>query len=260
MILHDKEIAELLSHCRKIVKEQGKYILKFWDKIGKTSYKNLRDVVTNIDVEVEEKLRNKLHGLLPEAGFIVEEGKTEKKKIYNWVIDPIDGTKNYANQMPIFVSQIALVENNGPILGLVYNPVSDQLFSAAKNQGTYLNNKKCLIKKTILPKSAIIDVDFGGNNQFNSWKFSVLSKLTETFYRIRILGGIFTAYLTTGAIDGYVVLDNSIKQVDCLPNIIIAQEAGLGVDYVIAPIGQKFLVMANHSIFPTLKQILTKNL
>lgn len=256
MILNHKEHVELLDHCQKIVKQQGKYILKSWNKIGQTSYKNVRDIVTNIDVEVEKKLRKDLRRLLPEAGFIVEEGKTERKKTYNWVIDPIDGTKNYASQMPMFVSQIALVENDQPILGIVYNPVSDQLFSAAKNQGTYLNNKKCLIKKTISLNSAIIDVDLGGSSQFDDWRLSVLSKLIEKYYRVRIFGGIFTAYLVTGAIDGYIVLDNRIKQVDYLPNIIIAQEAGYKIAYVGSSINQKFLIISHPSIFQKIKLIL----
>lgn len=256
MSLNSEQLINILNQCKRLVKKQGQYILRSWHKIGKISYKNLRDVVTNVDIEVENNLRLGLHKLLPQAGFIVEEGKTEIKSPYNWVIDPIDGTKNYVSQMPMFMTQIALLKNEEPILGIIYNPVSDQLFSAVKNHGTYLNGQKCFIKKTVSPESAIINIDFGEDDKTTDWRLSVILKLIKIFYRVRISGGIFTAYLATGGFDAYIVSTKTIKKVDFLPNVIISQEAGYKIEYVNSSINQKFLIISHPSIFSKIKLII----
>ena len=175
--LSRKDLHNLELSVVSIVEQAGKYALKNWTDIRSRRLKNERDLVTNIDIEIEKKLRSNLQNLLPEAGFIVEEGKSTEKSNLNWTIDPIDGTKNYAFLYPLFSVQVALIYNYVPILGVVYNPASSQLFSSSQKNGVKLNNE--LIK--IIPrdnlKSAIIDIDFGGNDSIINWKLDILSKI-----------------------------------------------------------------------------------
>src|SRR3990167_5437018 len=120
------DLKELEKTLEPIVKQEGEFIRRSWDSIASVSFKDKRDVVTNIDIEVENRLKEKLRKLVPEAGFIVEEGVSEKKEVYNWIIDPVDGTKNYVHQFPLFDTKIALKKGDEPILGQIHFPASSQ--------------------------------------------------------------------------------------------------------------------------------------
>lgn len=243
-----------------IVREAGELILKRWNNVGEISYKNQRDIATAVDIETENFLRTKLSNIFPDAGFIVEEGHSQQKKTYNWVIDPIDGTKNYAYSMPVFVSQVALAKDGKPILGIIYNPVSKQMFSASLGNGSFLNNKKLKLNARFEEDKAIIDIDFGGHDNFFDWKCTVFKAFARSFFRARIFGGIFTIYVLTGALDAYVALDKKTKIVDIMPNIIIAQEAGLKAEHIIVRPDLKTLIIAHPKLFESIKKTLINSL
>lgn len=252
-MLDKNELRELEIKTEPILRAAGKTILDSWHQIHSTKLKDKRDLVTNVDIEVEEKIRTALTRLLPEAGFIVEEGKTEFKKEYNWVIDPIDGTKNYVNFLPIFVTQIALHRNGVPVLGQIYNPVSNQFFSASLENGTYFNNN--LVKH--LPQreaeEAIIDLDFGGIDEIIDWKTKVFSTLAKNFFRVRVFGGVVTCYMVTGAIDGYISIDRKVKIVDIAPNLIILSEAGIATEELNL-YNKKIIICAHKKLLSLLKE------
>src|SRR6266446_2402853 len=92
MELSKEFLFDLQYSTAALVKDVGIYIYEQWQKEHTVSYKDFRDVATEVDVEAEKRLREGLQKLFPEAGFIVEEGKDAKKK-YNWIIDPLDQTK-----------------------------------------------------------------------------------------------------------------------------------------------------------------------
>lgn len=224
------ELASLEIELNAILRKAGDHILKKWQHIQKISFKDRRDIVTNVDVEVENMLREALSDLLPEAGFIVEEGENDPKE-YNWVIDPIDGTKQYAYQLPIFTTQVALTYKEEPIIGSVLNPVSQQLFSASKGNGAKLNGIATSRKDVSSLKESIIELDFGGNDEYLDWKLNKLKKFAQDCYRVRMYAGIFGIYIVTGAIDSVISLGQP-KIVDILPHDIIIKEAGLKVEYI----------------------------
>lgn len=228
-MLTQSDLEQLEKEAIIIIKEAGKFIYQSWEKFDliKTVLKDKRDVVTNIDIEAEDMIREKLARLLPEAGFIVEEGQSSPKE-YSWVIDPIDGTKYFASNTPLFVTQLAIVKKLEPILGVIYNPLSRQLFSASLGNGAQLNNQRLQEKTRTDPKSAILDWDGGGDFNQHPWKISLYNTLLKSFYRVRTFGGVYSVYVTTGAFDAYVFLEQ-IKVVDVKPNIIIMKEAGLKV-------------------------------
>ncbi len=256
MNLSRSDLKELEQKSELLVRNCGKELVYFWNKKHTVTYKNIRDVVTEVDVKVENELREKLHKLLPEAGFIVEEGKTEKKKIYNWVIDPIDGTKNYVYGLPMFFTQIALLENGKPILGIVYNPVSNQMFSASLGSGSYLNDSRIVPPKREKLAESIIDIDFGGKTADLGWKTAIFSSFVQKFYRVRVAGGFLFIYLTTGAIDAYLGLDQGIKIVDIMPGKVILRECGIRVETVELSRNKQVLVAANSSLFAKVVRLL----
>ncbi len=218
----------LLEHSvSNLLKASGNTLFQEWQHEQQVSFKEYNEPVTELDIKIEKNLRLELTKLLPGTGFIVEEGENNEFEEYNWVIDSIDQTKNFIGQIPLFYTQVALVRKNTPILGVIYNPISDQLFSASQGNGTKLNN--CRISKKVKNtlKESLVDIEFGGNNNGVDWKISVVGELAKIAYRIRLTGGAFFPYLATNGIDAFVELNEKTKITDRMPRIIIARELGL---------------------------------
>ncbi len=251
MNLTSNELKELENKTRLILESAGKYIMGNWHKLHRLRLKDKRDVVSDVDIEVEMILRHGLSKLLPPAGFVVEEGKTSKAQNLNWMIDPIDGTKYFVNETPMFQTQIALIRNDQPVLGQIYNPVSGQFFSASLGNGAFLNGRKLQNKTRHNLDEAIVNVDFGGADDEIDWKLKVISGLTKKIYRLRMTGNFLFPYLATGSIDASVILNKSVKQVDILPGIIIMKEAGFQVEN---------LVLNKHNRLVTASPQLTKQI
>src|SRR5690606_20029066 len=119
---------QMLPIAEDLVRKMGKYALSQW---GKTSYRqkgSSGDIITDTDIYIENKLRENLPKILDVPMVGEEEGGSQLNETF-WVIDPIDGTKHFAHFMPSFFTQIALIVNQKPLLGVVYDPVTDQMFS-----------------------------------------------------------------------------------------------------------------------------------
>lgn len=255
-MINSLNLKKLERESSKLLLKAGEKILSSWQNTKSISYKDTRDFSTNIDNEIEDFLRKNLENVFPDAGFLVEEGKSMQKELYNWVIDPIDQTKNYGYHLPMLYTQIALLENNIPILGHIYQPVSKQLFSASRGNGATLNNDRLIPEQSRQVSEAIIDIDYGsGRSELSENNKEILSKILDKFYRVRISGGAFPVYLTTNTIDAYLVLNNKTKIVDQAPRIIIMREAGFKTEYVQLN-KRQILVAASENIFDIIEKIL----
>ncbi len=107
-----------------------------------TESKGLNDFVSYVDKGSEKMLVERLGIILPEAGFITEEGTSVKKGVkYCWVIDPLDGTTNFLHGVHPYAISVALIEDNEPVAGVVYEVGGNEIFTAWKNGGAWLNEK-----------------------------------------------------------------------------------------------------------------------
>ncbi|KKQ24063.1 MAG: Inositol monophosphatase [Candidatus Roizmanbacteria bacterium GW2011_GWC2_37_13] len=232
MVLTKKDLKFLEDKSFELIKKADRMILEGFQKDKTIKNKDIRDISTNIDVSVEEFLKDKLKELLPEAGFIIEEGKSTPSNEYNWVIDPIDGTKYYSGKVPMVITQIGLLYKNKSILGLCSNPFTGDIFSASLGNNTKINKKivKLDMKKT--PNESIVDCDFGGLDQNIDSKIELFRYLVNNFYRVRITAGFLHPYLITGAIDVIVTYlkDRTQKKekftIDYSPRFILYEELG----------------------------------
>ncbi len=256
------DLKEIAAAVRPHVVVAGEMIAKDWNEQHFASYlKDERDVVTDTDVTIEDYLRVALAKILPEAGFIVEEGVTDKKTEYNWAIDPIDGTKYFAANTPLFYTQISLLQGTEPILSFVYQPVSKQLFSAIKGGGAYLNGKLLTPKFETDIKRAIVEFDTGGlQGEANAWKLDLIKTLLGHIYRPRFSSGFLSMYLVTGAID--ISLDTNVSYPPTIKNIVdlsshklIITEAGFKEE-TIDFMGHKILVWTSEKLLGEIKLLL----
>lgn len=256
------DLQSIAADVKPLVLSAGEIILNAWKGNHFVSHlKDVRDIVTDTDTEVEEYLRKGLYTVLPQAGFIVEEGKTDMQSEYNWAIDPIDGTKYFAKQAPLFYTQVALLRGSEPIVSFVYSPISNQLFHAIKDNGSYLNN--ALIKKTNnLPiSSSIVDFDFGPvAGEENAWKYEIFRKISQKCYRVRATAGYFVPYLPLGVIDIYINTDiktplSSKNTVDLAPHKLLLTEAGYEEERLEFE-GHSFLIWASRKHIQDIKILL----
>ena len=120
---------ELFKQAKEIIREVGNFIKSEHVKASDVEEKSKNSLVTYVDKTAEKMLVTKLGELLPESGFIAEEGTSDKKgNVYNWIIDPLDGTTNFIHQLPCFSVSVALQENNQTIFGVVYELNLDEFF------------------------------------------------------------------------------------------------------------------------------------
>lgn len=127
-----------------IVKQAGRIIEDIAANGFETNYKERMDPVTTADYAANNHLKEHLLDLLPEAGWLSEETRDSEDRLskeYVWIVDPVDGTKEFVERVPQYAVSVALSRHGEVILGVVYNPAQDECFSALKGAGAWLNHQ-----------------------------------------------------------------------------------------------------------------------
>ncbi|MEK7165321.1 MAG: inositol monophosphatase family protein, partial [Patescibacteria group bacterium] len=136
---------------KKLIKQKGARVLAS-KNIGHLS----TNTVTQVDIDTENFLRERLVKQFPTFGFYSEESaketQTELEKECVWVVDPIDGTLNFSRNIPLYGISVGLLYQNRPVFGIIYLPEDDELYSAHRNQGAYLGRRKLQVANRTDPK------------------------------------------------------------------------------------------------------------
>jgi myo-inositol-1(or 4)-monophosphatase len=153
---------ELISSAVKAVRDGGELIKSAWDKPRNIRFKGRIDLVTDTDVAVEENLKRSLGAIIPQANFLAEESssRTSLDRGPTWVIDPLDGTTNFAHKIPFVAVSVGLWTGSGVDLGIVYLPVLGEMFWAARGRGAFCNGRKIKVSKTRDIEPALIATGF----------------------------------------------------------------------------------------------------
>lgn len=136
-----KEYNEYLEFAKDIAKYAGKIMLKYFNQDNGASYKGDKTIVTLADTEINSYLIKQVKEKYPEHCVDGEEEQFGKSD-YVWVCDPVDGTAMYARHIPVAVFSLALVIDGISVVGVVYDPFTDSLYTAIKGQGAFKNNEK----------------------------------------------------------------------------------------------------------------------
>ena len=219
-----------------IAREAGMFLLTERQKFSPDAveYKGLNDLVSYVDKECERMLVPKLHALLPEAGFITEEGTTEQadRTGLNWIIDPLDGTTNFIHGLPVYAVSIGLAQGNRPIAGVVYDPNRDECFSATEGQGAWLS--RCGGPEQPMRVSATQHLTDGLiATGFPYYRFEqmqpylhILEQLMQRTHGLRRMGSaaIDLAYVAAGRFEAF--FEYNLKSWDMAAGICLVREAG----------------------------------
>ncbi|HSG30356.1 MAG TPA: inositol monophosphatase family protein [Thermodesulfobacteriota bacterium] len=137
-----------LDLAKKSALEAGELLLQYLGKITSYELKSPKSVLTEADTAAEKLIINTIKSQYPDHGILAEESGDNVKGAKNiWIIDPLDGTTNFAHAYPFFSVSIALQIDGEVVVGVIYNPVKKELFSAHKGKGAYLNNNPISVSK-----------------------------------------------------------------------------------------------------------------
>jgi myo-inositol-1(or 4)-monophosphatase len=190
-------------------------------------FKGPQDYLTEVDGEVERLIATRLHRLFPDDGFIGEEGegRVGAAGAPIWVVDPIDGTANFARGAPHFCVSIAAIIGREIEIGVIYHPMFDELFAARRGGGASLNGVEMRVADTKDLKVATVEI--GWNMRYGADKYiALMSRIIATGSgAVRSgSGALGLAYVAAGRRDGYV--ENHMNAWDCLAAIALVREAG----------------------------------
>lgn len=190
--------------------------------------KGKNDFVSYVDKTAEKLLVEKLSTLFPEAGFIAEEGTSTKKgDIYNWIIDPLDGTTNFIHGIPCFAISIALMKENTLVLGVIYEINFDECFYAWEGSKAYLNDKEISVSKAAKLSDSLIATGFPYYDYERMDEYLTLFRyFMKNTHGLRRLGSAATdlAYVACGRFEGF--YEYSLQPWDVAAGAFIVKQAG----------------------------------
>ncbi len=193
------------------------------------SLKGPANFVTAADRRAEETLREELAKARPGYGFLGEEGGHRKgtDKTHTWIVDPLDGTTNFLHGLPQFAISIGLQRDSTIVAGVIYNPITDELFVAERGKGAFLNDKRLRVAARLRLTEAVIAVGlphYGrGDLELGLRELAAVQKRVAGLRRFGS-AALDLAYLAAGRFDGY--WERNLKPWDIAAGLIIVREAG----------------------------------
>ena len=212
----------------RLAREAGSFLKGRFETAHDITYKGEIDLVTEADRAIEALLIARIEEAFPGHGIMAEETRSESaKKEFTWIIDPLDGTTNYAHHYPVFCVSIALQRGDEVITGAICNPMLDELFVAEKGGGAYLNGQRLAVSRTaVLTRSLLAtgfpyDIRVNPDNNINY--FSALAVRAQAIRRAGA-AALDLAYVAAGRFDGFWEL--KLHPWDTAAGCLMVTEAG----------------------------------
>jgi myo-inositol-1(or 4)-monophosphatase len=190
--------------------------------------KGRMDYASEVDRMAESVIVRELKRAFPDHAILAEEGGASgKKSRHTWVIDPLDGTHNFLRGFPHFSVSIALLEGNDPLYGVVFDPVRDEMFTASRGDGAYLNDRRIRVSPRDGLAGALLCTGFPYRQRRHlPAQLGLTAKLLEEAEDLRRTGSaaLDLAYVAAGRLDGY--FEFGLKPWDMAAGCLLVREAG----------------------------------
>lgn len=271
------EYSQLLGKIRQLCISQGELLEKalkspsrvvYYTKTNKDKGWSDEDLNTDFDEIIESAFYKSLSQEFPDLGFHLEEHPelNSEHKEYTCFIDPIDGSKYFAKQVPFFAISVGVVRGEEPVLGAVYNPISNQIYMGAEGIPTTLNGEIVRISSNTILKKAVISADLASRkenwNEERVWMTQKLSDLIASSGKVRLFGNgaLSCAWTASGGIDAFVSLwGHGSKPFDIMAGkALIKYAGGKTIDLKIPGIKQPRFVGGNERLVDKICEILLR--
>jgi myo-inositol-1(or 4)-monophosphatase len=207
----------------------GNVILRYMNRLDRIQVveKHHMDFASEVDRMAEESIIRDLKRAYPRHAILAEESGAAGDNPLTWVIDPLDGTHNYLRGIPHFCVSIAMLDHGEPVYGVVYDPRRDELFTASKGDGAYLNDRRIRIAKRETLDGAMLATGFPFRERAHlAPQLAMVSRLLAQAEDLRRSGSavLDLAYTAAGRFDGY--FEFGLKPWDMAAGCLLVREAG----------------------------------
>lgn len=217
------QVITLSKTCGAFLKEESSIF-----DYSKVELKGKNDLVSYVDKVAEQMMVDGLKSILPEAGFLTEEGTVQTdSNTLKWIIDPLDGTTNFVHGLPVFSTSIALIQDDELLLGVVYEVNKDECFSAYKDGGAFMNGSQISVSKIETLDESLLATgfpyrDFGKTKEY----LEILNHFMQNAHGLRRLGSaaVDLAYVAMGRFEGF--FEYNLNAWDVAAGALIVKEAG----------------------------------
>jgi len=207
--------------------EAGKILREEYALPPDIAYKGDVDLVTQADRRSEQAIVTRLSKYFPEHSIAAEEGTGHlRSPEFRWHVDPLDGTTNFAHKYPCFAVSIALSQNETVVAGVVYNPIHDELFAAARGDGATLNGKEIFVSRVATLSTSLLCTGFPVHKRRSNQNIHYYYEFTLRSHGVRRDGSaaLDLACVACGRFDGF--WEFGLKPWDTGAGVLLIQEAG----------------------------------
>jgi myo-inositol-1(or 4)-monophosphatase len=216
-----------LSVCETAARRAGELAASRFSTEKEINFKGRANVVTDVDLACERLILDYVGEEFPDFGVLSEESApVPGASPYTWVVDPIDGTRNFAEGIPHFCVVVAIADGDTVVAGATYDPVRDELFAAQRGHGATLNGEPISVSDRTDIGEAVLGFDLGYNFEQAGKLLEMASSIWPKAQGYRLMGSsaLSIAYAACGRIDLY--FHHSLSPWDIASGILLAQEAG----------------------------------
>ncbi|MFB5190195.1 3'(2'),5'-bisphosphate nucleotidase CysQ [Alicyclobacillus fastidiosus] len=204
------------------VREAGQEIVRIAREGFETTFKANEDPLTTADLTANTILRTKISEAFPDDAWLSEESADDLERCNCrrvWIVDPIDGTREFVKALPEFAISVALVEDGLPIVGAIYNPMTDEYFQAVKGQGSFLNGQRTRVRQASEGRISV----FGSRSEIKRGEFEPFAGILD----VQPLGSVAykLARVSAGAADATFSLTPK-NEWDIAAGVLLVEEAG----------------------------------
>ncbi len=228
-----------LAVAVKAARAAGKLMYANWHKPKRVNAAEAHDIKLELDVRCQALIEKTLRAAYPEIPLLGEEGISgDVNAEYRWVVDPIDGTVNYFFGMPHAAVSIALQHREKSVVGVIYDPFTDEIWTTIKGEPTRLNGRIVRVSNRAKLGDAMIAIGFSKNKQNLKVSLPYVNRLARQVKKIRIMGSaaLELVYVASGRLDAYI--ERTINLWDVAAGSLLVENAG-GEFYVLpAPDGK----------------------
>lgn len=207
--------------------EAGGIIAELYPGPRAISLKGFRDLVTDADTAAESAIFKKIQARFPDHAILSEEaGGHVSGSGYTWVVDPLDGTTNYAHRHPVFSVSIGVLEGGEPIVGVIHDPLRHHTFAAFRGGGARLNDEPIHVSGVAGLENALIGIDWGHENEVRERTLNDLHRILPRCGALRAAGSaaLTLAYVAAGWNDAY--FQPGLRPWDAAAGVLLVNEAG----------------------------------
>lgn len=240
-------------------REAGKILAKNFRKPVPIRFKKDFTLVTKVDLDSERLIQKIIRSHFPSHGIVSEEAGGNPGREFTWVVDPLDGTTNYIVGFPFFSVSMALLQGTDPILGIVYNPATRELYVAEKNKGAFLNKKRIYVNTTNDLSKAVLNLN-KGKDIVGGLKILIKTALKVRTIRSWGSSNLDICQVAAGRIEGFLVKKPAYR--DAVAGVLITKEAGgMATDFRGEGYGARSssLIVSNKKIHKSLLKVIHGN-